>query len=263
VSALAVRQLERARAELRVLVRPQAPPAAADLFAAAVGWPDAWQERLLRSTSPRVLINASRQSGKSTVTAALAVHTASYEPGSLVLLLSPTLRQSQELFRKCLDIYRALECPIPAEAESALRLELVGGSRIISLPGKEASVRGYSGVRLLICDEASRCPDPLYFSTRPMLAVSGGRLILLSTPFGTRGFFYEGWRSEEAWERYEIPATMCPRIPSSFLVEERENMGEWWFAQEYGCQFLDAQSAAFRREDIDRAFAEEVEAWQL
>jgi hypothetical protein len=40
-------------------------------------------------------------------------------------------------------------------------------------------------------------------------------------------------------------------------------MGDWWYSQEYGCAFLDAQTAAFRREDIDRAFSEEVETWEL
>lgn len=224
---------------------------------------DPWQARLLRSTSPRILLNCSRQTGKSTGVAALAVHTAVYKPGSLVLLLSPTLRQSQELFRKCLDAYHALDHPIPPEAESALRLELDSGSRIISLPGKEGSVRSYSGVALLAIDEASRVPDELYFSVRPMLAVSGGRLIAPSTPYGTRGWWYEAWRSSEPWERYEVKATECERIPAEFLAEERRNMGEWWYEQEYMCRFLDAQTQAFRREDIDRAFEEEVEAWQL
>ena len=124
-------------------------------------------------------------------------------------------------------------------------------------------MRSYSGVRLLIIDEASRVPDALYAAVRPMLAVSGGRLMLLSTPFGTRGFFYEAWRSTEPWERYEIPATMCPRIPASFLEEERRTIGEFWFEQEYLCRFLDAQSQAFRREDIERAFSDEVQAWTL
>ncbi|HEV2460370.1 MAG TPA: hypothetical protein VGS80_18600 [Ktedonobacterales bacterium] len=54
--------------------------------------PDPWQTRLLRSTAPRILLNASRQSGKSTVTAALACHTALYLPGSLTLIVSPTER---------------------------------------------------------------------------------------------------------------------------------------------------------------------------
>jgi hypothetical protein len=159
--------------------------------------------------------------------------------------------------------YRDLETAIPIENESALRLELANGSRIVSLPGKETTVRGYSGVQLLAVDEAARVPDELYFSVRPMLAVSGGRLVALSTPFGTRGWWFEAWRSAEAWERYRVPAEKCPRISAEFLAEERRTMGEWWFAQEYGCDFLDAETQPFNREDVERAFEEEVAAWAL
>lgn len=225
--------------------------------------PDPWQARLLRSQSSRVLVNCSRQSGKSTTTATLAIHTAIYEPGSTILLLSPSLRQSTELFRKCLEVYRALGRPVPADAESALRLELSTGSRIVSLPGNEGTVRGISKVQLLIIDEASRVEDVLYKSVRPMLAVSHGRLITLSTPFGARGWWYEEYKRREKWEYYEIPATECPRITAEFLEEEKESAGEWWVLQEYMCKFMDAQSAAFRSEDIERIVSREVEAWQF
>ena len=104
--------------------------------------PDPWQRDVLRSTAPRLLLNCSRQSGKSTVVAMLAVHTALYEPGSLVLLLSPTLRQSGELFKKCAGVYQALGRPVPSQSESALQLELENGNRIVSLPGKEGTIRG-------------------------------------------------------------------------------------------------------------------------
>lgn len=215
--------------------------------------PDPWQRDLLRSNAPRVLLNCCRQSGKSTTTAALALHGALYRPGSLVLMLSPSLRQSGELFRKVLDLRGALGESIPAEAESALRLELANGSRIISLPGKEATVRGYSGVRLLIVDEAARVPDELYFAIRPMLAVSGGRLIALSTPFGRRGWFHDAWHSEEPWERVLLPARECPRIGASFLEEERRSMPAWFFTQEYECAFADTDDQLYSSEDIFRA----------
>jgi hypothetical protein len=230
-------------------------------FAQAVGIePDRWQEDLLRSKATRVLLNCARQSGKSTVAGVLAVHAALYESHSLVLLLSPTLRQSQELFKKCLSIYRAADNPVPPESETALTLTLEN----VSLPGKEGTVRGYSGVRLLAIDEAARVPDDLYASVRPMLAVSGGRLVALSTPFGTRGWWYEAWiNQEEPWERYRITAEECPRISPEFLAEEQRNVGEWWFRQEYFCEFLDAQSQAFRRDDIEEMFSEEVEGWAL
>ena len=225
--------------------------------------PDDWQASVLRSGAPRVLLLCARQAGKSTITSILAVHTALYEPGALVLLLSPTLRQSGELFKKCAGVYQALGRPVPSDSESALQLELENGSRIVSLPGKEGTIRGYSGVRLLAIDEAAWVEDSLYLAVRPMLAVSAGRLVALSTPHGTRGWFYEAWRGQEPWERYEVPATSCPRISAQFLAEERRNMGDWWYQQEYMCTFLDAETQAFRREDVDMAFREDVESWEL
>lgn len=197
------------------------------------------------------------------MTAILADHCAFYEPGSPILLLSPSQRQSQELFRKCLDVYRALDRPVPPEAESALRLELENGSRVIALPGKDTTIRGISGVKLLIIDEASRVPDALYMAVRPMLAVSGGRLILLSTPFGSRGFYYDEWKQRALWDYYEVPAEECPRISPEFLEEERRTLGEYWFEQEYHCKFLDAQSASFRSEDIEAVVSPEVHLWMI
>ncbi len=223
---------------------------------------DPWQEEMVSSTASRLLLNCSRQVGKSTTTGVLATYTALHKK-SLVLLLSPSLRQSQELFRKCLEVYRASGRPVPANAENALSLELDTGSRIVSLPGKEGTIRGMSGVDLLIIDEGSRVPDALYKSVRPMLAVSNGRLVLLSSPFGTRGFFYEEWKRREHWHYFEVPATACPRISQEFLAEERESMGDWWFQQEYMCQFMDAQQAAFRAADIERIISPEVEQWAL
>jgi hypothetical protein len=229
-------------------------------FACSIGFePDDWQAEALRSSAPRQLYNASRQSGKSTVAAVLAVHTALYDPASLVLLVSPTLRQSQELFRKCLGFYAASSKPVPPESETALTLTLENASRIVSLPGgKGHTVRGYSSVRLLVVDEASRVPDELYASLRPMLAVSGGRLIALSTPFGTRGWWYEAWKSAEPWERYHVTAAECPRILPEFLGEERRTMGEWHYRQEYMGEFMDDAFAVFRGEDIEAMFNTDV-----
>lgn len=215
---------------------------------------DPWQARLLRSKGPRVLLNIHRQAGKSTGVGALAAHTAVYEPDSLILLLSPGLRQSQELFRKTLTAYHALDGVAPADAENKLTLELHNGSRIIALPGNEETIRGYSGVRLLLIDEAARVSDLLYYSVRPMLAVSGGWLIALSTFFGRRGWFHEAWESNQDWERYEVPATMCNRISAKFLAEERVSMGAARFAQEYMCKASETEGSVFDYDSIEALF---------
>jgi hypothetical protein len=96
-----------------------------------------------------------------------------------------------------------------------------------------------------------------------MLAVSNGRLILMSTPFGKRGHFYEEWTSGDGWERVKVPATDCPRISKEFLAEERRSLGEWWYQQEYMCEFMEAVDAAFRTDDIQQMFREEVYQWEL
>ena len=221
--------------------------------------PDDWQYQLLRSTSDRVLLNCSRQSGKSTMSAIIALHRALYHPGSLILCLAPALRQSQELFSKIGSFYRELDKPVSAQSERKLSLELENGSRIVTLPGSEKTVRGFSGAALLLVDEAARVADGLYYAVRPMLAVSGGALVMLSTPYGKRGIFHEEWTSGAEWERYRVTAEDVPRISEEFLEEERRSMPEWWFRQEYLCSFEETQDQVFTHAMIEGARADDVE----
>jgi hypothetical protein len=221
---------------------------------------DEWQCQVLQSRSKRILLNCSRQAGKSFTCGLLALHTAIFEPGSLVLLISPSLRQSIEIFRHVGRAY-GLNPAVPSTSESVLKLELCNGSRVIALPGTEKTVRGYSGVSLLVIDEASLTEDDLYYSLRPVLAVSDGRLVALSTPRGKRGWWYQEWQEGKEWEKWEVPVSMCPRISAEFLQQEREKRGRWWFSQEYECQFAENETALFRSEDIDAMFTDEVVEW--
>jgi hypothetical protein len=224
--------------------------------------PDGWQAELLRGRQQQVLLLASRQAGKSTVVAGAALHEALTAPGALILLLSASGRQSGECFVKVKDLWSALGRPIAARTprDNALRLELANGSRIISLPGEEATIRGYSGVALLVIDEAARVDDTLYYSVRPMLAASQGRLIALTTPFGRRGWFYEEWISARSWHRVKVLAQECPRITPAYLAEERVMLGPRWFQQEYECAFMETIGAVFSGADIDALIAEPIAA---
>jgi hypothetical protein len=211
-----------------------------------------WQCEVLRSQDPRLSLVVHRQGGKSTVAAMIALHRALYWPGSTVLVLSPTLRQSGELFRKVLTNYRRLGKPLPSEAENALSLVLENGSRVIALPGTESNIRGYTA-DLLVVDEAARVDDSLYGAISPMLAVSGGRLVALSTPWGRRGWFYETTRSSR-WRTVTVIASECPRISAAWLAEEHDRIGDFWFRQEYGCEFIDALGQMFSTDDIEAMF---------
>jgi len=223
--------------------------------------PDHWQEKALRWSGKRLLLNCSRQSGKSTTAAILALHKALFYPASLVLLVSPSLRQSSELFRKVQDFLKALPAEQQPELieDNKLSLAMKNKSRIVSLPGNEGTIRGFSGATLIIEDEAARVPDDLYFTVRPMLAVSGGRLILMSTPFGKRGHFFKEWtEGGDTWERIMITAHDCPRISPEFLKEEKAALGDWWFRQEYFCEFVETVDQVFSYDLVQAAITEEV-----
>ena len=261
-----VRQFEQLQAKVDKQCRSPEPwvcPDAVTLAEQAGLQLDEWQRSACLSTASRMSLNCSRQSGKSTVASVMAVHTALSEEDALCLLISPSLRQSAELFRACLSLYRRLGKPIRSKQESVTRLDLENNSRIISLPGTETTTRGFSKCKLLCIDEASRVEDSLYFAIRPFLAVSNGRLVTLSTPAGTRGWWYEAWKSDERWERFKVTAEECPRISKAFLEEEKETIGQYFYEQEYCCIFNDAQEAAFRSQDIERIVKQNVTTWDL
>ena len=216
--------------------------------------PDPWQARALRSVAKRMLFLCSRQAGKSQTASALSLAEALTRPRALVLILSPTQRQSGELFRqKLLPLWHGLGMPLKARSPSATELVLSNGSRVVSLPENEEGIRGFSAVTLLVIDEASRVDDLLYRAVRPMLSTSGGRLLALSTPYGRRGWFFEEWEGGQGWERYRVRADQCPRIPAAFLAEERVALGERWYRQEYECDFADAIDAVFSQSVINQA----------
>lgn len=229
------------------------------LFMAGAGFPpDPWQRDFLRSTAARSLLLCSRQTGKSTVTAALASHIAIYEPGALVLLLAPSQQQSRELFRKVCSFHREAH-NIDPEAFSAQRLELQNGSRIISLSGNPTTARGFSGPRLVILDEAAWITDELFHSITPMLA-AGGRLIAMTTPFGRRGWFYENWTSDDPlWQRTLVTADMSPRITPEFLDAERASKPAWRIDQEYFCRFVDNDEQFISSDLISRAMSPAIQ----
>jgi hypothetical protein len=216
---------------------------------------DPWQRAVLRSTADRLLLLCARQAGKSTASAALALHTALSEPGALILVVSPSLRQSSELYRKIAGFYADLGRPIPAVQDSAVSLALANGSRVVSLPGSPATVRGFSGPRVIVADEAALIADEMFAAILPMLAVSRGRLVCLSTPMGARGFFHDQWENGgPAWERHKATAYDCPRVGREWLQEQRAILGDRWWSQEFLCEFVEALGQVFPTDAVLAAF---------
>lgn len=216
---------------------------------------DEWQETAARSLATGLLLLCGRQTGKSTLSALLAAHMATTWPGTTTLLLSPTLRQSAELFRKTMTLVDAMaDCP-QVKRRTQTELLLANKSKIHSLPGSNPeSIRGFSAIDLLVEDESAFVADKTFVATRPFFATNPyGRHILLTTPFGKRGHFYELWSGgDEHWQRITIKSADCPRISAEFLANERANLSDRAYRQEYECEFLEAAEAVFPDDWLER-----------
>lgn len=218
--------------------------------------PDPWQADLLRSRSPRIILNCSRQSGKSTICAALGLHESIYRRPSFGMAIAPSQDQSGELMMKFDEFRGAVELSSDyLDTDTKLAVKFANGNRFIARPGSAKTSRGKSAVTLLLEDEASWVDDLLKQSVSPMLAVSGGRYIMMSTPFGKRGHFFETWMNAKNWEKYEVTADMCPRITKEHLQQELDDgMPRNFWLQEYYCQFMDTDDQIFSYDVVQSAF---------
>ena len=216
---------------------------------------DPKQTALLSANSRRVILNCSRQWGKSTMAATKAVYQSLHNPGALTMVVSPSERQSGELVEVMRKYCRLAGQKVKGDGRNRESVVLPNTSRIVGLPATEATTRGFSNAALLIVDEASRMEDKLYYSFRPMLARSSGDVWLLSTPNGCEGFFHKTWTSgDEGWFRLKATAEECPRISKEQLAIDRAEFSDTFFAQEYLCEFTDSDTAIFRVHKLNALF---------
>jgi len=241
-----------------------------------------WQEYVLDETHKRTILLSARQSGKSTIISSKAIKRAKYHPGALILILCPSQPQSVELMKKMEGFMRLDKDLPPLVHDTVFEKEFVNGSRIVALPGTERSVRSYSAPDMIIIDEASRVEDASYKAVRPMMVGADTELILMSTPFGKRGFFYNEWTNGINWNKVVVrppfklvngrlieltkeeleemfPNVTCffsPRHTKKFLEEELASLGELWFRQEYLCEFVETEDSVFSYEQLENAFTD-------
>ena len=123
------------------------------------------------------------------MTAIKAVHRVWFDRGSLVLVVSPSARQSGEFVKKCAALLRVLDVPVRGDGTNRMSLMLPSGSRIVGLPANEGTTRGFTAPAMVMIDEASRVPDEIYLAMRPTPVSGNGDLWIMNTPKGKCGSF--------------------------------------------------------------------------
>lgn len=226
---------------------------------------DVEQAGILDPTNRRAILLCHRQYGKSSIASLLCFHQALFHPKSLCLLVSPSLRQSSENFRKVGDALEAITPKPDLEEDNKLTLQFENGSRILSLPGSQKTVRGFTSPDLIFVDEASEAADELFTALFPMFTSNPkGRMVLASTPKGQRGFFYRLWtEGGREWLKIMKKASENPRLDPTILEEARRNLPQWEYQQEYECEFVSDEFSLFDDERIKKALSydfEEIDA---
>ena len=232
---------------------------------------DPWQAQVMEYKG-NCILRTGRQVGKSTVVALKAVDFAIINKGTTTLVIAASQRQASLLFEKIRmefdniegqklkkiresELFKALDtkkrekeyiraCSIYETPPTKTMISLKNTSKIYCLPAGKSGVfiRGYT-IDMLIADEAAYIPEAVWTSIKPMLAVSRkksnmGFIILLSTPFGKGGYFYECWTDDD-FKRWHISSEKCNRLDKAFLRKERSKLTKLEYAQEYLGEFID------------------------
>ena len=203
-------------------------------------WPHLMERAAAWQQGDSEIILKARQLGISWLAAAYAAWRATYQPGSMILLLSAGQREAFALLDKVRVVLMhhrtgAADLDTDAAGELAVR----GGGRIVALPSTESAGRGYTA-SLVIADEAAYHPyaERNYAAYRPAMA-DGGQLLILSTANGAAGWFHDLYWAAERGElpirAAFIPWHARPGRDADWLARERAAYGGLpaQFAQEY------------------------------
>jgi hypothetical protein len=208
--------------------------------------PDSWQRLVLehgitwgQGNGKRLAICAGRQTGKTETCAVYALWFALHHPATTTLIISAQERAAKEFLQRVTGfLHRIHEESHVTREETKLTVTLQNGSRVVSLPSTEAAPRGFT-CHLLIEDESARVDDDVHAAARPTTAATGGKIILLSTPFGQRGHFWQIYTDQQGlgggWDRVSIRSDQCPRISPEYLAMEKASNPDYVFRSEYLC----------------------------
>ena len=204
------------------------------------------------------IVLKSRQLGLSTISAAYAMWLVLFHKDKNVLIIATKLAVAQNFIRKCKFLLAS--CPkwliLPQIVKNnSQALEFNNGSQIKAIPTSEDAGRS-EALSLLIVDEAAfvRNFDTLWTGLYPTLS-TGGEAIILSTPNGVGGQYYDLYtladKGENIFNPIKLPWDVHPERDDTWFEAETKNMTQKQIAQELLCDFAASGETFLRVEDIE------------
>ncbi|MFZ5985527.1 MAG: terminase large subunit domain-containing protein [Bacillota bacterium] len=169
--------------------------------------------------------------------------------GKKILSIFPSLRQTIKFMEYIEVMWLNTNANVEFEKGFEVRntkteLAFSNGGEIIALPNNPETVRGF-GADWVIIDEAAHFQNinEIWNSVLPSIS-RGGNIVLISTPRGASGLFYEKYNSDD-YEKLNIQWMDCPDFENKVIEEIKSDLPEDIFQQEYSCCFLQDEDSYF------------------
>lgn len=218
---------------------------------------DDWQREII-DYDGNVLLCTGRQVGKTLTMSRKAALYMLKHPKTQIIVVSLTEDQAKLIIVMILDYLEKnhkKEISQKKDKPTQNRIRLRNGSGVLARPVGNTgdAVRGFTA-DVLIIDEASRMPELAFEAARPTLLTTKGKIWMCSTPFGKQGYFYESYLNRQKRFRiWHVSSTEVisnrpisqkwtedqRKISIEFLNQERKDMTELQFGQEYEGLFLE------------------------
>lgn len=193
-----------------------------------------------------VMCNLSRQQGKTTVVMLLCIKWLAGKNQDIIYF-TPTYKLAKRIYSK---IIKMLPNEFVRKSNSSdLEIESVNGSQLRFFSGEAAQAARGSNCTKLVIDEAAYIKQEIdgqdfyYNIVMPLTKVHCDKIVMISTPMSTNGFFYDLCMQAISGERDDMIYIKRTIYEDSLISpEEIENLKKGYppmaWACEFECQFL-------------------------
>ena len=192
-----------------------------------------------------VAVCSGRQSGKTTTSCVYLLWSAIFNEYCPIAVLANKQKNAIEIIDDIKKAYEGLPSFMkPGVTQyNATRIDFENGSTVFGAATSENALRGFSA-KILFCDEFAFVPkniaDKFWKSNFPIIGNSG-KVILVSTPNGASGLYYDIWQSSNKrdgnypFAPFKVEWWEVPGRDEQFKRDMIATLGIVGWKQEYEC----------------------------